>query len=72
MTTTVRQSDHHVDIVSGELVREFQDVLPVSTVTDVVAIARHDLEGQIVPEALQEMLHRLAHHRLSALHRPHR
>ena len=72
MATTVRQSDHHVDIVSGELVREFRDVLPIATVTDVVATARHDLEGQVVPEALQEMLHRLAHHRLSALPGSHR
>jgi hypothetical protein len=67
VATLVRESDHHVEVVSGELSREFRTVLPDSTITEVVAAARHDLEGQIVPEALQEMLHRLAHHRLSAL-----
>lgn len=67
MATLVQQSDHHVDTVSGELLGEFHGILPDATVTEVVAVARHDLQGQIVPEALQEMLHRLAHHRLSAL-----
>ncbi len=67
MATLVRQSDHHAEVVSGELVTEFRSVLPTSTIAEVVAVARHDLEGQIVPEALQEMLHRLAHHRLSTL-----
>lgn len=67
MATLVRQSDHHVGVVASELVREFEGVLPNSTITEVVATARHDLEGQIVPEALQEMLHRLAHHRLNVL-----
>lgn len=67
MAALMRQSDHHVGVVAGELVREFEGVIPNSMVTEVVAIACHDLEGQIVPEALQEMLHRLAHHRLNAL-----
>ncbi|HEX6342330.1 hypothetical protein [Umezawaea sp.] len=67
MTALVQRSDHHTRVVSGELLTEFRGVLTTSTIAEVVAVARHDLEGQIVPEALQEMLHRLAHHRLSAL-----
>jgi hypothetical protein len=68
MTADVQQqSDKYVLEVTSELAVEFSGLLSRPTVTNTVLDARRDLEGQIVPEALGEMLHRLAHHRLNCM-----
>lgn len=51
--------------VTRELVREFAGSIPEADVSRTVRGARHDLEGQIVPTAFPEMLHRLARYRLT-------
>lgn len=67
MIVEVAQPELHVVEVTNGLAAEFSDVLPRSIVSSTVLAARRDLEGQIVPEALGEMLHQLARHRLSNL-----
>lgn len=67
MTADVQRSDRYVMQVTNELAAEFSGVLSRPIVTTTVLDARNDLEGQIVPEALGEMLHRLAHHRLNRI-----
>lgn len=54
-----------VDQVTITLTQEFGARLSEGWVRDVVRSAQHDLDGQIVPESLGEMLHRLARHRLT-------
>lgn len=46
---------------------EFRDRLPRGSVAAVLAAARRDLEGQVPPASLGEMLHRLASYRLDRL-----
>ncbi|MFE2752538.1 hypothetical protein ACFXGA_11120 [Actinosynnema sp. NPDC059335] len=64
--------DHHEqdplcrDTVSA-LAAQFGGRVPRSTVARTVADARLDLEGRIQSEALADMLHRLARHRLDAM-----
>ena len=41
--------------------------LPAAVVTEVVRLAERDLRGQVGPEALAELLERLAAHRLAEL-----
>ncbi|MEV0675244.1 hypothetical protein AB0I60_01845 [Actinosynnema sp. NPDC050436] len=53
--------------VATRLAAQFGGTLSGRTVTTTVRQAHADLRGQIVPEALGEMLHRLAHHRLNDL-----
>ncbi|MEU4806282.1 hypothetical protein [Actinosynnema sp. NPDC023587] len=53
--------------VAVRLAAEFGGTLSRKVVTTTVLHARLDLHGQVVPEALGEMLHRLAHHRLGCL-----
>ncbi|WP_033288984.1 hypothetical protein [Amycolatopsis jejuensis] len=53
--------------VSDWLTGEFAGRFSPDAVRSVVRIAARDLEGQIVPEAMSEMLHRLARYRLSRL-----
>ncbi|WP_098961106.1 hypothetical protein [Pseudonocardia sp. N23] len=53
--------------VTADLAREFGDVLSEHRVRAEVLAATQDLDGQIVPEALGEMAHRLAHYRLAVL-----
>lgn len=60
--------ERYVLAVANDLSAEFSGVLPRVQVKAVVVEARHDLEGQIAPEAFSEMLHELAHHRLDRLH----
>jgi hypothetical protein len=67
MTAEVEQTDRHVIEVTNGLAAEFSGVLSRPAVTATVLDARRDLEGQIVPEALSEMLHQLARHRLQTL-----
>ncbi|MBN6038481.1 hypothetical protein [Amycolatopsis sp. 195334CR] len=53
--------------VAGELAAEFGGTVTADGITDVVTAAHRDLHGQIVPEAMAEMLHRLARFRLQRL-----
>ncbi|MCG8922555.1 hypothetical protein [Lentzea sp. CC55] len=66
-TAEVEWTDRHVMEVTNGLAAEFSGVLPRPVVSRTVLDARQDLEGQIVPEALGEMLHHLAQHRLGSL-----
>lgn len=67
MSVDVTNADQQVEGVTDALTEEFSGVLPKLVVSRTVLDARRDLEGQIVPEALGEMLHRLARHRLNSL-----
>ncbi|MDQ2586755.1 hypothetical protein [Saccharothrix yanglingensis] len=67
MITQDARADRYCLEAIGRLTAEFHDVLPREVVTDTVLAARRDLEGQVAGEALAEMLHRLAHHRLTRL-----
>jgi hypothetical protein len=55
------------DAVALSLQVQFGDRLPRGCIAAVVAAARRDLEGQVPPAALGEMLHRLAAYRLETL-----
>lgn len=63
------QSVHACDLsrVTLDLVREFDGILSVARVRAEVRGAERDLAGQVVPESLDEMAHRLARYRLSLL-----
>jgi hypothetical protein len=50
--------------VLADLVAEFRDVLPPDLVRAEVSNAERELRGQTSPQALAELLHRLARHRL--------
>lgn len=54
-------------VTAERLYLEFHAVLPLSVVYRTVAAAEHDLQGQIVPEAWDEMVYRLAQYRLGQL-----
>lgn len=56
--------------VTDELAAEFGGTLSRPIVTTTVLDAHRDLQGQVVPEALGEMLHRLAQHRLNRMCAP--
>lgn len=58
--------DEHVSRATEQLAPEFAGVVPRAELESIVRTARQDLEGQVVPTALDEMLHRLAHYRLSS------
>ncbi|WP_052372225.1 hypothetical protein [Amycolatopsis taiwanensis] len=60
-------ADEHVWRVTEQLAHEFAGIVSRADLEDVVLSARRDLEGQVVPAALDEMLHRLAHYRLTRL-----
>ncbi|MFI5593175.1 hypothetical protein ACIA5G_49570 [Amycolatopsis sp. NPDC051758] len=64
MTVETHQADDITDEVSTWLTGEFASRLPAADITEIVHSARTDLEGQIVPEAMGEMLHRLARFRV--------
>uniref|UniRef100_UPI0031D1E1E1 hypothetical protein n=1 Tax=Saccharothrix mutabilis TaxID=33921 RepID=UPI0031D1E1E1 len=67
MTYEEFSTDPLVKDTVTRLAAEFGGRVPRKVVLSTVADARRDLEGQIVPEAIGEMLHRLAHHRLGTL-----
>lgn len=70
MTVETHQADEITAEVESWLTGEFAARLPAAEVTAIVRSARSDLDGQIVPEAMGEMLHRLARFRvLRALER---
>lgn len=70
MTVQVETSNKDVREVFNGLAIEFSGVLPRAVVSRTVLDAHQDLDGQIVPDALAEMLHHLVRHRLVALHTP--
>ena len=51
--------------VAEHLAAEFADEVPVSAVEEAVRMARRELRGQVPPGAMEEMVHRLAGHRLA-------
>ncbi|WP_367138113.1 hypothetical protein [Saccharothrix sp. HUAS TT1] len=61
------QTDRHYREAVRKLSAEFAGRLSRGVVASTVLDARRDLQGQITPEAMAEMLHRLAHHRLGTL-----
>lgn len=63
----VIESDDRVARVAEQLAREFGETVPRTDIDEVVHAARRDLDGQVPPHALDELLHRLAHYRLSEL-----
>lgn len=56
-----------VNVVALDLAEEFGDRVAEETVATVVDNARHDLQGQVVPGSMAELVHRLAHTRLDVL-----
>ena len=64
MAVQVETSHEDVRKVLNGLAAEFSGVLPNAVVSRTVLDAHQDLDGQIVPDALAEMLHHLARHRL--------
>ncbi|WP_329792150.1 hypothetical protein V1227_09580 [Lentzea sp. DG1S-22] len=70
MTVQVEPSNEDVREVFDGLAAEFSGVVPRAVVSRTVLDARQDLDGQIMPNALAEMLHHLARHRLISLHAP--
>ncbi|GAA1296304.1 hypothetical protein [Saccharothrix xinjiangensis] len=60
------QHDPYCREAVNELTAEFRGRVPRTVVARTVLDARQDLEGQIQPEALPEMLHRLARYRIDA------
>ncbi|MFD5245644.1 hypothetical protein ACFWIW_13915 [Amycolatopsis sp. NPDC058340] len=64
MTVHDHQTDDITDEVRQWLCREFASSLPESAVDDIVRTAHADLDGQIRPDAMGEMLHRLARFRV--------
>lgn len=67
MPTRQQQPDQYCLEAVGRLTAESHGVLPREVVAGTVLAARRDLEGQVAHEALAEMLHHLAHHRLDRL-----
>jgi hypothetical protein len=67
MSIENRLADENVSRVADALAREFAETVPRSHVVDIVRVARQDLDGQVPPSALDELLHRLAHYRLTRL-----
>lgn len=67
MPAEVANAEEHVLEVTNRLAAEFNGLISKPMVSRTVLEARRDLEGQIVAEALGEMLHHLARHRLTTL-----
>ncbi|MCR6490654.1 hypothetical protein M8542_48435 [Amycolatopsis sp. OK19-0408] len=64
MTVESHQAEDIIVEVSDWLSGEFASRLPEDVIADIVRGARADLQGQIVPESLGELLHRLARFRV--------
>jgi hypothetical protein len=64
MTAQLQPPADGVRDVTAELVAEFRGALPVDLIRAEVAGAERELRGQTSPQALAELLHRLARHRL--------
>ncbi|MBW4720490.1 hypothetical protein [Saccharothrix obliqua] len=65
MTPDDFAEDRRCQEAAARFTAEFGGRLSREAVTGTVLRARADLEGQVVPESLDEMLHRLAKHRLA-------
>ncbi|MGC7102539.1 hypothetical protein ACPZ19_48385 [Amycolatopsis lurida] len=65
MSVEPTRNEDPVSKVARELATEFGRTVPPSGVVGTVVAAKRDLDGQIVPEAMEEMLHRLARFRLA-------
>jgi hypothetical protein len=65
MTVQTPNAEDVVEEVTVWLSSEFSANLSSQAVGAIVRAAYRDLQGQIVPEALGEMLHRLARHRVA-------
>ncbi|OXM75128.1 MULTISPECIES: hypothetical protein [Amycolatopsis] len=66
MPTTTPRLTQLTIVVSAQLMAEFDDV-DADEVSRVVRESVRDLSGRIASEAVSELLHRLAHHRLTRL-----
>jgi hypothetical protein len=64
MAVDDRQPDE-LAMITARLVVRFAGKVPASDVRAAVTAARRDLDGQVVPEALAEMVHQLALYRLT-------
>lgn len=62
--TTFLDDLESVDGVAQRLMSEFDGILPKRQVASTVLQAVADLDGQVPPDALPQMLHQLAHQRL--------
>ncbi|MEV7551875.1 hypothetical protein AB0N89_19810 [Amycolatopsis sp. NPDC089917] len=67
MSVETPQAQDVVRNVTVRLVNEFSTKLSSVAVGVIVRAAYRDLQEQVVPEALGDMLHRLAHHRIARL-----
>jgi len=64
MMTTYLNGLESVDGVAQQLMAEFDGILPKRQVAGTVLQAVADLDGQVPPGALPQMLHQLAQQRL--------
>ena len=67
MAMDMRIRDSWITQLATQLRTEFEGVLPADVVTTTTLTAKHDLAGQIAPEAQNEMVYRLARYRLDQL-----
>lgn len=64
MSADLRTPADGDEAVTAALAAEFHGVFPVDVVRAEVSVAERELRGQTSPEALAELLHRLARQRL--------
>lgn len=72
MTVNLESADSRADSssvadVAELLMAEYESRVPLTVVSSVVLDAHRELDQQVPGEAMPEMLHRLAYHRLSEL-----
>ncbi|EME61670.1 hypothetical protein [Amycolatopsis decaplanina] len=65
MSVETPKAQDVVDDVTGRLASEFSTKLSPAAVGVIVRATHRELQEQIVPEAIGEMLHRLARHRIA-------
>ena len=65
--TDIRTREPWIAELAEQLRTEFDGILPAEVVTTTALGAKHDLSGQIAPEAQNEMVYRLARYRLDQL-----
>lgn len=67
MTIDLYPADSRDGAVRERLYSEFEAAVPLSVGRSTLARAEHDLTGQIMPEAWDEMVYRLARYRLEQI-----
>lgn len=67
MAMDLYSADSREGAVRKRLYSEFEATVPLSVMRSTLARAEHDLTGQIVPEAWDEMVYRLARYRLEQI-----